>query len=252
MIKKLFPFTKEMFQNVFLYSTLGIVSFFIITEFFNFIFKVLGTNISEKINAQTFAGIETQIAPGTEATLPLLGLLIFVVMLFFVLLLFNFSFFENLTWNIIFKKKTNIRNTLKFSVLVLLLGLILSALNLILFMSVSKIPESMLTIFSTILLLLILFSLYLMYVGFISFANNQKILPAVKNTFTIGFGKLNKTWKALLVAVVILLLLNIVTWIFSWTPELIQLIVQALVFALYVSWFKLYLVHALRSVSFEK
>jgi len=240
---------KDIYKKVFLYNLGFFVLFFIIAEIFSKIFASISVKITSLAGIGDILALE-EAAVQTTGVGNLVSFLLFAIILFILIELYNYSFFENLIWNTIFKKKTTFKNTNKFLGLNVLLGIILTALVLIMFFIISKLPDNLIKIGVAVFYLAVLFAFYLLYVGYISFGKTHEIVRSLKNAFNIGVKRLDLTIMPLVIATVISAVINLILLLFTWLPEIGFLILQGIVLAAYVAWFRMYLANALKSVKF--
>ncbi len=235
---------KNIFRKTFIYSLLFFPSVFIIGEIFTRLFQAVGAKLP---GAQNNISPE-QLASQAGSSNQILYLYLFLVFLFFAVQLYNYSFFENLNWNTIFGKKTTLNNTNKFLVLTISLGAILTSAVLLIFLVISKLPDSLTKAGVIFFFLSILFAFYFLYIGYISFGRTHEIIRSIKNAFIIGVKRLNMTIIPMVIAAIIGLLINGLLLLLSWLPGVALSIVEAITLAAYIAWFRIYLADSLKSV----
>ncbi len=234
-LKEITNIDKKLFKEATLYGVL----FFAVTYAISFVLTLLYTTLGATVQSV-----------GAEQGAKIAYFAMFMLVVSIILFLLDYAFFEYLIWNIIYKKKTKFNNVVKFSGLIVSLMAIFGAINGIIFFIISKFPDSVVKLGVSIFFLGVLLSLYLMYIGFISFTQHQKIGIAIKQTFSIGIGKLGVTIYPLVISVVVGAIVNIILYLFNWLPQPVLYALQGVAFAAYLAWFRIYLANSLKSVKF--
>lgn len=234
---------KELFKKVFAYSIVFFALFAIIGEVFTRIFAAISAKLP-------VAGItESDIGAAAGAAEGLYGILfalILLFLLFMLLQLYNYSFFENLIWNTIFRKKTTFRNTNKFLGLNIILIIIFAVLLGAVFLVLAKLPAALMEAGIVVFYLAVLLAVYLAYTGYISFGKTHEIFRSIKNTYFLGIKKLNLTIIPLVIAVIIGIAMNFILMLFASLPAIANTVIQTIAFAAYLAWFRIYLANALK------
>lgn len=242
---------KKTFWTLFLYGVISFTVMFILLTCFSLSSASLTekiTKISDSIAIPTDLNSNIDVSGtslDTYLTLMLINYFVFII-----LLLYSYAFFENLIWNNIFKKKTTFRNTSKFLGLTLLLFIILGLIDAGIFFLVTLLPETMLNFGIGLFYLTVFFSIYLFFVGYISFGQTQKVFRSIKNSFKIGIGKLKTTWIPLLIIIILTLAVNLVLLLFNALSAALLTVVQAVAYAAFAAWLRIYLANTLKSVKF--
>ncbi len=242
---------KKEYQRLFWYGAVFYGLFFLVSELF---VKKIESSVAKVLAVIGVSDVSQLTADQVNAYAPqvtgiLWGILLFGV-LFVIVQAYNYSFFENLMWNTIFKKKTTFRNTNTFLGLNVVLGIIFSAILFILFLAVTQFPQSVLPFGIGLFFVAIFFSVYLLYVSYISFAKTHLVFRSVKNAFEIGFGALKITFMPLLIGIVIGVIVNAALLLLSFLPSLVNFIVQGITLSAYLAWFRIYFANALKGVKF--
>jgi hypothetical protein len=241
----------NLFKKVFLYGVGFFVSLFVIVQLFTKLFEqqiakitTLGgiTDISQAAVDQI--NVE---APGLGNALLLL--LLFIVLFFFILLA-AYAFFENLSWNAIFKRKTTFKNTSRFFAFNLLLGIALSAIVGVIFAIISKFTGSWIKFGVTVFYLSAIIAGYILYVGYVSFGRTQEIFESIKNAFVISFKRVDVTILPVVAAFVIFLVVNMILLAFQNVHPILFTMIQGIGVAAYLAWFRIYFANVLKPVKF--
>ena len=250
-IKDILDIDKKTFKQVFLYGVCFFILFYAVAKIFSFVFQKINVKlISITGTADLTTLAEEQLIPALSSAKSVIFLIFAVSFLFLILEIYNYSFFENLMWNTIFKKKTTWKNTNKFLGLNIILTAIFLLVIALIFLLISKLPGNLIKFGAMMFYLVILFAFYLLFVGYISFGKTHEIFKSVKNAFVIGVKHLDLTIIPLLIATIISIIINLVFSLFTWLPDAILLSLQAVIFAAYLAWFRIYLSNALKSVKF--
>ena len=237
---------RELWTKISLYGILFFAALFVVVSLFSNILA----NATDAI-----LGVTAQfVQPGSEEFIAqaasVQGTLLYVIsviIIFVVLLIYLYSFTENLIWNTIFKKKTTFKNTNKFLLLNILLTIIFVLIAIVVFLLIANFG----LVGAIIFYLVAFFSIYLMYVGFISFGKTHKILKSVRNAFVVGIKKLKITLVPLLISVVIGLAVNAILIVITpLVPEAVFIALDAVAISIYMGWFRIYLSNVLKSVKF--
>ena len=248
-MKNVLKVEKELFLKIFLYGLSFFLLFSVITEIFTRLFGYLSLKATAYSMLTKIATLPTeQVVAPAEGLYGLIVTMFIVIALFIVVQLYNYSFFENLIWNTISKKKTTFKNTTKFLGLTILLLIIFAIIAAILFLILTKLPAPSTIVGVYIFYLILLFMGYILYVAYFSFAKTHEIFRSIKNTYVVGIKRLDLTIIPILFILVIGILLNFLLLLFASLPVFINTIMQSIVFAAYLAWFRIYLSDALKAV----
>lgn len=240
---------KSLFKKIFLYSILFCIAFFLIVQLFGAVSSLVSSKIMSAAGVTDIADIDAAALETYSSQISgLLFLFISMGIIFTAIMAYNYSFFENKIWNTIFSKKTDFKNTSKFLGLGISLAVIFSAVLIALFFIIAKLLSSLPKTGAAIFYFAVLFCIYLLYVGYWAFGKTHHVLKSVKSTYSIGIKRLDLTVVQLTAALIIGILLNILLLLFSWMPDFIYLLLSVVALMLYMSWFRLYLTNALKSV----
>lgn len=236
---------KKLFKKTFWYS----LSFFALLFIFSEIFSRILQYAANKIPITVITTAE-QVGEYASSTYGYLILILVTIILFIVLQLYNYSFFENLIWNTITKKKTTMKTTNKFLGLFLLMSLILGLLAGIVFLLISLLPDSLIKMGVAIFYLACFFAFYLLSISFASFANTHLIFKSIKDSYKIGIKRIDLTIFPLIMMLAIAIAVNLLLLLFQWLPDIALLVLESIVIAAYFAWARIYLSNSLKSVKF--
>lgn len=232
---------KKLFNKLFYYAILFFLLFFSSSFIFTYIIQSLSSGLQNGV-AEDASQINS--AYGS------VSLIFFTVIFFIIFEIYLYSFFENISWNSIFGKATNLKNTNKFFLLNLLLILILVTIELAIFSVISLLPQVLIQPGVYLFYLSVLFAFYILYIGYVSYGKTHLIKKSIINSFKIGIKELGITIYPLIAATIISVVLNLGLDLLVWFPDWIKLPVQGIVLAAYMAWFKIYLSNVLKSVKF--
>jgi hypothetical protein len=245
MIKQIFNVDKKLFNSLFLYGTVMLLLLLIIPNLFQAIMKGPTSKIIAVTQGQDLAKL-------TEAQLTAIGSSLWIVLILLILFLvieaYIYCFFESNMWNMIFGKKITFKSTNKFLVLNLILGIIFVTLNYFILAVVGKFSESLMWIGLTIYFIIALFAVYLLYISYVSFGRTHELFKSINNIYSIGIKHIKSGIVPFIVAVIVMIAVNLIMLLFTSLNNIIFIVIESLVIAAYLAWFRIYFSNALKSV----
>ncbi len=238
----------KVFKKLVAYNISFFIAFLLIFNIFSFI----TSGITSKLSANAGYDASKLTVESLKISQPNVGGLMFVllvlVFLLIVVQMYNYSFFENKIWNIIFNKKTTFRNTSKFLLLNLLMTTIFSAMLFIIFAVISKFQGNLIKIGVMVFYLALLFCIYLIFVGYWAFGRTHLVIKSLREVYNTGVKRIDLTVLPLIVSIIVFIIVNLILKVFSLLSEMILLILSSITLVAYLAWFRLYLTNALKSV----
>ncbi len=230
------------FKKIFLYSASFILMFFVLFAVFSFV----STKISENAaNGADLADIQTEASASSSVYFAVLSIFILLI-LTIILSIYSFSFFENLCWNTLEKTKTTFKSVNKFLLLTLMDLIIFTAVNWLVFLILSLLPETLLGVGAFLFYVCVALSMYFMSVSWFLFSKSNSIIKSMQKMFSVGFN-LRKVYWFWIGAIVLTVVSELLYLAFTVFNETVQTVLEGLVFVAFVTWYRISLSNTLKS-----
>ena len=230
LMKNIFGVEDSMYVKIFSFEVLPALIMVVLAKLFSFVSDALFSKMGTTLDIQNLETLTVEnFGPAASATTGWMKLFIASSFVFVLALIVSFAFFENKIWHTLVHKKTNKKNMIKFILFNVIDIIVLVLILAVVFLLVSRLPESSIQLGMILFYLLALFSIYLIYIGRLSFAKTGKIMTAVKDSFKIGIGKIDMTLPVIIFAIM-LLPMGIIPSIIK---IILLLVISLLFFAIY-------------------
>ena len=239
----------KVFRKISICNLSFFILFILIFNVFSFISKGVSSRLAANLGVSDLSKIT---AETLKASQPNIGGFVFILLAMTILVmivqLYNYSFFENKIWNIIFNKRTTFKNTSKFILLNISLTLIFSAIMLVIFALISRFQGGLIKIGVTIFYLALLFCIYLIFIGYWAFGRTHLVIKSIKEVYNVGVKRIELTVIPLIASVIVFIAINLILKVFSLLSEGVLLVLSTIMLVAYLAWFRLYMTNALKSV----
>ncbi len=242
--KELFHLDKNLYWFAVLCTTISVAVFIAISKIFYLLIGTVTSKIATMLGSIDLATVSKTTIENSSAV-PWLWLVFLMLLIFIIIEVYSLSFFEILIWNRIAKQKTTFKNTSKFLVFNIFVLLILGIINFAFIGSASN----TIGIVSDILVVIVVFlSFYILFVSYYVFAKTQRLFHSIKESFVVGIKHMRKTIIVLIAAIIIMLILDAILFLLGFLSSLVMGIIQGMLFILFISWFRVAIANALKSI----